>query len=159
MHSASPSAATASPASQSVTPSPSATSAGANQITLSGQGAHLPSGPFKITPVYCGTFTQAQRNTFGTNARGGLIYRYTNESNTLTAAANLSVNFLKGSMVVASNVAGAGNLPSIDPGQSAEGEVDAVGGSGGNIAFSGCEVMDYGLITDSSGALPGTYAP
>ena len=128
-------------------------------ITLSAQGRSLPPGPFVIKPVYCGRFTAAQQNQFGTTATGGLIYQYTNTSSTLTGAAVVQANVTEGSTVAGNNVAGAGNLSPVGPGQSATGEVDAVGGGGQNLVFTGCELMEYAVNTSSSGTLPVSYAP
>lgn len=113
-------------------------------------------GPFRITPVYCGKFSAAQQNQYGTNAAGGLIYRFANDSNTLTGSPNVSVNFLTGSNVAGANVSGA--QTAINPGQNGNGEVDAVGGSGQSLAFTRCEIESYGIVT-SAGGQPGTYAP
>jgi hypothetical protein len=137
--------------------SPAAQAKARGNISLSGQARYLPAGPFRITPVYCGKFTAAQQNQYGTNAAGGLVYEYANMSNSLTAAPNLSANFLDGGTVAGNNVTGAPTT--ISPGQNATGEIDAVGGSGQNLTFTSCELMDYGLITEGSGAAPGTYAP
>lgn len=117
---------------------------------------HLPPGPFTIRVLHCGKFTGAERNTLGTTAKGGLVYRYTNNSNTLTGAPNLSVNFTAGSTVVGNNVTA--NANPIGPRRSATGEVDAVGGSGQALRFTGCDLVSYGIVT-SSGQLPGSYAP
>lgn len=116
----------------------------------------FPPGPFTITPLYCGKFTAAQQGQYGTNAAGGLVYRYANTSNSLTAGTNLSVNFTSGSAVLGNNVTG--NVTQISPGQSATGEVDALNSGGGNLAFTGCELMSYGIQT-VNGDQPGNYAP
>jgi hypothetical protein len=118
--------------------------------------AHLPPGPFKITPLHCGRFTRAERNTLGTNAQGGMIYRYTNNSNTLTGAPNLSVNFTVGSAVAGNNVTA--DVNPIGPGQSTIGEVDAEGSSGQNLHFTGCVLMEYDIVI-GSGTIPGNYGP
>jgi hypothetical protein len=149
---AAPSTAAALPATPSAAPVPGT---GLSNVTISAGAQHLPPGPFKITPTHCGRFTRAERNSLGTNAKGGLIYKFTNDSNTLTGAPNLSVNFTDGTTVAGNNVTG--NLTSIDPGQSAIGEVDAAGGSG-NLRFTGCVLMVYGIVTNSGG-IPGNYAP
>lgn len=126
-------------------------------ITVNSSAAQLAPGPFRIRPLHCGHFSQALRNRLGTTAHGGLTYRFTNVSQTLTGAPNLPVNFTTGSNVQGSNVSG--DITSVGPGQSGLGEVDAVGGSGENLTFTGCELMGYGVVSDASGGLPGTYAP
>jgi hypothetical protein len=113
-------------------------------------------GPMAITPVYCGKLSAAQQEQFGTTAAGGLIYRYANRSNTLTGAAKLFAGFTDGTTVAGENYAG--SLPNIAPGQSAEGEVDAIGISGQDLKFTGCEIMSYALITTTSGVDPVSYA-
>lgn len=107
-----------------------------------------------ITPVYCGKLSAAQRRQFGTTATGGLIYRYANHAG-MTGAAKLDVGFTNGTTVAAENYAG--TLPNIASGHSAEGEVDAIGIAGQNVAFTGCELMSYALVT-SSGLDPVSYA-
>jgi phage protein D len=109
-----------------------------------------------ITPVYCGKLSAAQRQQFGTTAAGGLIYRYANHSGTLSGAAKLFAGFTNGATTAGENYAG--SLPDIAPGQSAEGEVDAIGISGQNLAFTGCEVLSYALVTTDSGVDPVSYA-
>lgn len=121
--------------------------------TPSGQSAP---GPFKITSLSCGKLTAAQQNQFGTTAASGFVYKFTNSSASLTAAPKVSVNFLEGTTVLASNVTG--SLTQVSPGQSGTGEVDAVDASGGGLAFKGCQVMSYAVVT-SSGVLPQQYAP
>lgn len=113
-------------------------------------------GPMKITLVYCGKFTAAQQSQFGTTAAGGLIYRYANESNSVTAATDVSVNFTDGSTVTATNNAGA-SLPLTEPGQDAPGEVDAVGRLRAEPLIYGYEVMSYSLVM-GSGMDPVSYA-
>jgi hypothetical protein len=100
-----------------------------------------------ITPMYCGKLSAAQQEQFGTTAAGGLVYRYANHSDTLTGAAKLYVGFTDGTTVAGSNYAG--KLPAIAPGQSAEGEVDAIGIRGQDLTFTGCEVKSYALATTS----------
>jgi hypothetical protein len=107
-----------------------------------------------ITPLYCGTLSAAQRRQFGTTAAGGLIYRYANHADA-PGAAKLDVGFTNGTTIDASNYAQ--TPPSIAPGQSAEGEVDALGITGEGVSFTGCELMSYALIT-SSGVDPVSYA-
>jgi len=133
------------------TPTPS-TINGNIQIAPTSDGA----GPFKITPLHCGKLTSAEQNQFATNATSGLIYRYTNDSSTITGSPDLSVNFTTGSTVDGNNVTG--DQTAITPGQSAEGEVDAVSGSGQNLGFTDCELMSY-QVASSQGALPLTFAP
>jgi hypothetical protein len=113
-------------------------------------------GPMTITPVYCGKLSAAQRKQFGTTAAGGLIYRYANNSSTLTGAAKLFAAFTDGTTQAGENYAG--NLPDIAPGQSAEGEVDAIGIEGQDLTFTGCEVISYALVTTTSGVDPVSYA-
>jgi hypothetical protein len=112
------------------------------------------SGPMTITPLYCGKLSAAQRRQFGTTATGGLIYQYANHLGT-AAAAKLNVGFTDGTTLAAENAAG--RVASIASGQSGEGEVDAIGITGQDVSFTGCELMSYALIT-SSGADPVSYA-
>lgn len=158
--------ATSAPASSSPTTAPTTASPTAaasapaspaghgSNIILSTQAKQLPPGPFRITAVSCGPYTAAQQAKFGTNAKGGLVYRYANVSNSLTGAPSLEVDFLSGANVLGSNVTG--NAPDIGPGQTAEGYVDALDGSGQNLTFSGCELMQYGLRGMAAGS---SFAP
>lgn len=132
-----------SPTSASPTPSPSASAGHGTTISLSTQAKNLPPGPFRITPVSCGPYTAAQRAKFATTAKGGLVYRYTNVSNSLTGMAKLEVDFVNGTEVLGDNVTG--SAPEIGPGQSAEGYVDALNSGGQDVAFTGCELMQYTL--------------
>jgi hypothetical protein len=104
-------------------------------------------GPMTITPLYCGKLSAAQRQQFGTTAAGGLVYKYANHSAGVTGAAKLYVGFSDGTMVAGSNYAG--KLPSVARGQSAEGEVDAIGISGQDLAFTSCEIKSYALASAS----------
>lgn len=124
-------------------------------VTLSPDTGMAP-GPFSITPVSCGKYTPAQQNQFSTNATGGLVFKYTNESQDLTGSPNLEVNFTNGSEVAGNNVSG--GTTDIGPGQSAEASVDAVGGSS-SLKFTGCELMTYGVDASNGGAQPGNFAP
>lgn len=151
--SAAPTTATAAPASPSAAAAPAVTD---GNITLSGQGRFLPAGPFTIKPLYCGPFTAAQKTQFGTSAAGGLIYTYTNTSNSLTGSAIVHADFTNGGAVAGDNVAG--SLSPVGPGQSATGSVDAVGNGGQGLTFTGCELMQYAVQT-ISGNLPVSYAP
>lgn len=108
-----------------------------------------------ITPMYCGKLSAAQQQRFRTTAAGGLIYRYANHSRGVTGAAKLYVGFTDGTTVAGENYAG--TLPDVAPGQSAEGEVDAIGISGQDLKFTGCQVMSYALVT-TSGVDPVSYA-
>jgi hypothetical protein len=108
-----------------------------------------------LTPVYCGKFTTAQQNEYGTTATGGFVYRFANESNTLVAAPKVDVDFTSGTAVLGENLTA--DLTQISPGQTGTGEVDAVGPSGQSLSFTGCEIMDYTLVTNS-GVIPGSYA-
>jgi hypothetical protein len=108
-----------------------------------------------ITPVFCGKFSSAQQSEFGTTATGGFVYKFTNGSN-MTAAPNVSIDFTTGSTVDGSNVTG--DLTTVAPGQNSTGEVDAVGGSGQDIAFTGCEIMSYGVTENGGSVDPETYA-
>jgi hypothetical protein len=105
-------------------------------------------GPMVITPVHCGKFTAAQQSQYGTNAAAGLVYKFANKSNTLVAAPKVSVNFTSGTTVDGSNVTG--QLTPISPGQTGTGEVDALTGSGGDLPFAGCQIMEYWVVTASS---------
>lgn len=119
--------------------------------------AGTPPGPFKIKPLHCGRFSKAQRARFGTTAKGGLVYRFANVSAGMAGSPSLTVNFTTGSDVAGSNVTGSDT--SVGPGQSAEGEVDALNGSGGNLHFTGCDLTEYAVQSDSQGDLAGSYAP
>lgn len=109
-----------------------------------------------ITPVYCGKLSASQQAQFKTTAAGGLIYRYANHSATLTGEAKVLAGFTDGTAVAGENYAG--SLPAVAPGKSAEGEVDAIGISGQDLTFTGCEVMSYALVTTTSGVDPVSYA-
>jgi hypothetical protein len=110
-----------------------------------------------ITPLYCGKLSAAQRQEFGTSAAGGLIYRYANNTGSgLSGAAKLYVAFTGASGVAGENYAG--TLTSVGPGKSAEGEVDAIGITGQDLTFSGCEVLSYALAASASGVDPVSYA-
>jgi hypothetical protein len=111
-------------------------------------------GPMTITPVYCGTLSAAQQAQFRTTANGGLIYRYANHSGE-TAAAELYVAFNDGSTIAGENYAG--TLPQIASGQSAEGEVDAIGITGQGVTFTSCQIQSYALEA-TSGVDPVSYA-
>jgi hypothetical protein len=112
-------------------------------------------GPMKVTAVYCGSLSAAQRQRFGTTAAGGLIYKYANASDSESGSAKLYVGFTNGSGVAGSNYAG--TLPAVAPGKSAEGEVDAVGIEGQDLTFTGCELLSYALVT-GTGVDPVSYA-
>lgn len=127
-----------------------------HNVSLAAQAASLPAGPFRITVEHCGKLTRAQRNKFGTTARGGLTYRYANVSRSLAGSPSLAVNFLAGHGLAGSNVTG--NQEAVGPGQSAEGEVDAVGLSGQPITFTACQLTGYNVVT-AAGDSPGTYRP
>lgn len=126
-------------------------------VTVAPVAAHLPSGPFRIVARYCGVFTAAQRAKYGTSAKGGLIYTYTDTSGKVTGAPNLSVDFLHDGTVAGSGFPA--NLTSVRPGHSATGEVDAVDANGGALTFTGCELVSYAVMTSASGGPPGSYAP
>jgi hypothetical protein len=126
----------------------------AGNITIAPAGTLKP-GPFTITPLYCGKLTAAQQQQFGTTAAGGLIYRYVNGSAATNGDPKLYVAFNDGAAVAGENYGG--NLPDIGAGQSAEGEVDAVGITNQDLNFTSCEVMSYALVT-SSGVDPVSYA-
>jgi PBP1b-binding outer membrane lipoprotein LpoB len=118
-------------------------------ITITPAAGMAP-GPMKIIPVYCGKFSQAQQDEYQTNATAGFVYKYSNASNTLTAAAEAFVSFTDGTTVTGANNAGA-DWPMIGPGQNAVGEVDAP------ASFTGCELTSYVLVT-SAGVDPVSYA-
>lgn len=107
-----------------------------------------------ITPVYCGPLSAAQQAQFHTTATGGLIYRYANHSGE-AAAAKLYVAFTDGSTVAGENYAA--TPPEIASGQSAEGEVDAIGISGQGVQFTNCEIESYALVS-SIAVDPVSYA-
>lgn len=132
---------------------PAAPSKYSGNITIAPANGALP-GPEKLTFLSCGKLTPAQQAEFGTNAAGGLTYRFTNEA-AFAASPQVAVNFLDGSTVVASNVTGYG--APVGPGQSEAGEVDAVGASGQPVRFGSCEVMDY-LLISGHGSVPVQYA-
>jgi hypothetical protein len=134
--------------------SPSSAKALDGNITIAPAGS-MTRGPVKITPVFCGKFTAAQQDKYGTTASGGLVYKFANQSNTLVAAPKVSVNFTTGTTVVGSNVTG--GLTPVSPGQASTGEVDALTGSGGSLPFTNCQLMSYVLVT-SSGVDPVSYA-
>lgn len=125
-------------------------------VSLATQAELLPLGPFRITALYCGKFTPAQRRQFGTTARGGFVYRYTNISQKLTGSPALPVNFLQGRELAGGNVPG--DQAAIGPGLSAEGEVDAVGMSGQPVTFDRCQLMGY-QVMPAHGAPIGNYRP
>jgi hypothetical protein len=142
---------------QSAAPSPSPSSQAARtegNIILA--PSTDPPGPFKIEGLYCGQFTAARRAQFGTEAAGGLIFRYTNVSNDVTGEPSLNVNFVSGQDVTGSNTTG--SMPQISPGQNATGEVDALNGGGQDVTFSSCEITGYNIITSQGGQV-GSYAP
>jgi hypothetical protein len=114
----------------------------------------MEAGPMTITPVYCGTLSATQQAQFRTTAAGGLIYRYANHSGE-AAAAKLYVAFTDGSTVAGENYAG--TPPEIASGQSAEGEVDAIGITGKGVTFNGCELESYALEA-TSGLDPVSFA-
>lgn len=120
----------------------------------SSAAAQPPSGPFQIKALYCGKFSKAQQAQYADFS--GLIFRYTNVSNSVIGAPNLTVNFTRGSTVAGSNVNGASTL--ISPGQSATADVGAVGGLGQVLKFTGCQMMTYGVVT-ASGGQPGNFTP
>jgi hypothetical protein len=122
-------------------------------ITIARAGG-MAAGPMTITPVYCGTLSTAQQAQFRTTAAGGMIYRYANHSGE-PAAAMLYVAFTNGTTVAGENYAG--TLPDIASGQSAEGEVDAIGITGQGVTFTRCEVESYALQA-TSGVDPVSYA-
>jgi hypothetical protein len=112
--------------------------------SVAGPGVPASSGPFKITPVYCGEFSPAQVTQFADVS--GLIFRYTNVSASEAAAPVLTVNFTKGNEVSGSNVNG--YLPDIKPGQSAYGDVGAVGAGGQSLRFHDCQMVSYTVDHD-----------
>jgi hypothetical protein len=97
--------------------------------------------PFKIKPVYCGTYSQAQMSQF--EDYGGLIFRYTNTS-TQPDSIVVRVNFVKGSQVLASNVTA--YEPTIRPGQSATAEAGWSGPGNTMPAGTQCQVTS---VSDS----------
>lgn len=121
----------------------------------SAAAARTAPGPFRIQPVSCGKFTKAQQNQFGTNAAGGFVYRYTNTSMSFTGSPQVTVNFTKGTAVEGADVTG--TSPSVSPGQSAEAEVDALTGGGGNLTFTGCTPTSYLALTPSGTSAGGPY--
>jgi hypothetical protein len=122
-------------------------------ITIATAGGMAP-GPMTITPVYCGTLSSAQQAQFGTTATGGLIYRYANHAGE-PAAAKLYVAFTNGTTVAGENYSG--TLPEIASGQTAEGEVDAIGITGQGVSFTSCQIQSYALEA-TSGVDPVSYA-
>jgi hypothetical protein len=135
------------------------TGTGANAGTTVGNITTAPAGsmqagPVKITPVYCGRLSAAQQAQFQTTATGGLIYRYANRSGSAVQA-RLFVKFTDGTTQVGGNYTG--TVPDLAPGQSAEGEVDAMGIAGQNLTFTGCDVESY-TVTSSLGMDPVSYA-
>lgn len=150
---ASPAAAPATvPPPQSATAAPAPARYSANITIAPADGALT--GPEKLTFTSCGKLTPAQQSQFGTDAAGGLTYKFTNQA-AFAADPQVAVNFLQGTTVVASNVTGPGTP--VGTGQSASGEVDAVGASGQPVKFTSCEVMDY-LLLSAAGSVPVQYA-
>jgi hypothetical protein len=101
-------------------------------------------GPEKLTFTSCGKLTPAQQSQF----------KFTNEA-AFAAFPQVSVNFLDGSTVVASNVSDSGATP-VSPGESEAGEVDT-GQVGPQPPFTSCEVMGY-LLVSARGSVPVRYA-
>ena len=126
-------------------------------VSLATQAAFLPPGPFRITPpLHCGKLTSAERRKFGTTARRGFIYGYVNVSRSTTGSPSVAVNFLAGHLLAGSNVTG--DQEGVGPGQSGEGEVDAVGLSGQPITFTGCQLTGYSVVTPGGDSV-GTFRP
>ena len=98
----------------SSTPAAHAPSA-APAASVPASSAAAATGPFKIKVLYCGPFSKAQQNEY--EDYSGLIFKYTNVSDSVVGSPVLSVNFTKGSTVTGSNVNG--SEPNISPGQSA----------------------------------------
>jgi hypothetical protein len=137
----------------SSTPAAHAPSA-APAASVPASSAGAATGPFKIKVLYCGPFSKAQQNQ--NEDYSGLIFKYTNVSNSVVGSPVLSVNFTKGSTVTGSNVNG--SEPNISPGQSATADVGAVGDGGQTLKFTGCQPVSCGVQTPA-GDLPGTYTP
>jgi hypothetical protein len=140
--------------------SPVATEAGTGgnatidgNITIAAAGSLQP-GPVKITPVYCGALSAGQQAQFHTTATGGLIYRSANHSNSAVEA-KLLVEFTDGTTLVGQNYTE--TVPYVAAGRSAEEEIDAVGISGQNLKFTGCEVVSYTVVS-GLGVDPVSYA-
>jgi hypothetical protein len=163
----SPSATSASPTKPPATPTPtssgtptggvsaSATATLAAGVSVATQGHDLPSGPFSITAIHCGAYTGAEQAQFGTTAKGGLIYRYTNLNSRHADTPKLMVNFTQGAEVLADNVT-TSSAPALNIGQTSEAAVDAVDSSGNDIAAGfGCQLTGYGFA-DTPAV---TYAP
>lgn len=126
-------------------------------VSLATQAAFLPPGPFRITPpLHCGKLTATERRKFGTTARRGFVYGYVNVSRSTTGSPSVAVNFLAGHLLAGSNVTG--DQEGVGPGQSGEGEVDAVGLSGQPITFTGCQLTGYSVVTPGGDSV-GTYRP
>jgi hypothetical protein len=123
---------------------------GSASVASPATSAHRAVVPFRIAVVYCGKFDSAQVNQYGDTS--GMIFRYTNVSQGLIGYPNLTVNFADGSQVTDTNVSG--YLPKIGPGQSAYGDVAAVGDSGQSVAFRSCQMVSY-TVGDSDA----TYTP
>jgi hypothetical protein len=136
-------------------PSPAAKPAAAGSSVVRSTAGHgLPPGPFRIAAVKCGPYTAVEKAKFGTTAKGGLIFKYTNASNSLTDAVKLDVSFMAGTSVLGENVNG--QAPAVAPGQSGEAAVDATGGSGTDLTFTTCELNTYSLLGSPAG---GSFAP
>lgn len=125
-------------------------------VSLATQAAFLPPGPFRISQPHCGRLSAADRKRFGTTSRRGFTYRYTNVSRSVTGSPSVAVNFLEGHTLAGSNVTG--DQEAVGPGQSAAGEVDAVGLSGQPITFTECQLTGYGVVTPSGDSM-GNYRP
>lgn len=119
------------------------------------QAAAQQPGPFRIKPLYCGRFSAAQKNRFGTSAKAGFIYRFTDTSATFTGQPQVTVNFTTGATVDGSNVTG--DSPSVSPGQNAEGEVDAVSSGGSGLTFTACAPAGYVALNQAGTEAGGTY--
>ena len=110
----------------------------------------------KITAVYCGPLSAAQRSQFGTTAAGGLIYRYANDgSSGVTGSAKLYVGFTADGGIA--RVELRGNPARRRPGQVRGGRGGRGRHQGQDLNFSGCEIMSYALVT-STGVDPVSYA-
>jgi hypothetical protein len=121
-----------------------------------------PTGPFRIKVLTCGKYSRAQRAHFGYTGIGyssayGLIFRYTNVSESVTGYPDLTVNFTRGSTVVGSNQNA--SEPSVRPGQSATADVPALRSDGSSwLKFIGCDPTSY-AVDGPSGIQSGVYLP
>lgn len=127
------------------------------KVTLAPDTGLAP-GPFSVVPVSCGPLSRAQQRQFRTSAVTGLVYKFTNESQSFTGSLSLGVRFTTGSALVGSGTTGTERQ--LAPGQSGQGEADAVSPSGAPLeTFTGCQLTAYGITAPGGNVQPEKYAP